>query len=757
MTLEQSIVIKSQFGSKTSGNYVKEYTSREDATESLEIEKYISKYTPRRNATESLKQNVSDETYVEENDHKYTNKQGVMFGNHGLSYSSKMLEDCARKIQKATDDGHVPIMNVISFTHDYLQEKGIVDAHTKAPGENENYKGKIDQLKLRQGITDMMNRMQRDMGFEQVEWGASIHLDTQHVHVHITTVETGTPKSKRMKKIKEKLTETQPRMRWYSNDKKSDYQTKINDDGFTEYYRNGELVAEQEKTQNGQPKWFKSEYETGHYIDVEKGKISKKVKSSMRDALNRSLSKTKDIKPFVKEVGDKKRLTKALTLDTVYYNDATVEKLKTLVAALPNNKKMWRAKSNAKAMQRPHEIANEIIDDIWTKNKDAVNLGEFDEAARLYAETRQHDEKFDDKIKNEQIATAYSQLKEESINMLYKDIRERIKDEDKNNAIPKYSVKGASTEALKNEIVKSVRDNKTETATNHFEKLVQFEYKQRSYDQRYKKAQFEKNYYKQELDRYDLLEKDSKTSKASKVVRNHYKQEYDYNERIVDKYAYLKFGENSGVSKERFKEVKGTDLVNMLYDYGKGDDRSVPKSIAQIYADQTTLRKEAINETLDYLVETNQIEQYEILRQHRDNIRKEADIAEQIKQELSIPIPTTQGESSIEKRKTIDTIQGRRLLKEEISRLEKSNREFTKSYEIDANQKRYKPKKDNNIKDNSANNLAQYNEKVRQDWAIQKLEYNQFFYENKKREEDEMLVSELQTNIKTKDDYEIEL
>ncbi|SIK31292.1 Uncharacterised protein [Mycobacteroides abscessus subsp. abscessus] len=107
MTLEQSIVIKSQFGSKTSGNYVREYTSREDATESMEIEKYISKYTPRRNATESLKQNVSDETFVEENDRKYTNKQGIMFGNHGLSYSSKMLEECARKIQKATDDGHV--------------------------------------------------------------------------------------------------------------------------------------------------------------------------------------------------------------------------------------------------------------------------------------------------------------------------------------------------------------------------------------------------------------------------------------------------------------------------------------------------------------------------------------------------------------------------------------------------------------------------------------------------------------------------
>lgn len=45
------------------------------------------------------------------------------------------------------------------------------------------------------------------------------------------------------------------------------------------------------------------------------------------------------------------------------------------------------------------------------------------------------------------------------------------------------------------------------------------------------------------------------------------------------------------MSKERFDEVKGTDLVNMLYDYGKGDDRSVPKEIAQKYEEQTRMRK----------------------------------------------------------------------------------------------------------------------------------------------------------------------
>ncbi|MEC4905900.1 hypothetical protein R2351_25450 [Mycobacteroides chelonae] len=143
---------------------------------------------------------------------------------------------------------------------------------------------------------------------------------------------------------------------------------------------------------------------------------------------------------------------------------------------------------------------------------------------------------------------------------------------------------------MKNEIVKGVNDKSNPNST-HFDKLVNFEYRQRSYDQRYKKAHYEKNYYQQEINRYDYLEKNNKTSASSRVVRNHYQQEYDYNNNIVDKYAYLKFGEKSGVSKERFNEVKGTDLVNMLYDYGKGDDRTVPKNVSKAYLDQTNLRK----------------------------------------------------------------------------------------------------------------------------------------------------------------------
>ncbi|MCG3400720.1 relaxase MobL [Staphylococcus massiliensis] len=159
MGLKQDIIIRSQFGSKSPGNYIVNYTSRKNATESLEINNYITKYTTRYEANEKLKQEGGLDEDIAQLEDKHTLKNGVMFGNRGLSYTSSQLRESARRTQKATEEGHVAILQVISFNHDYLKEKGIVDPNMQEPNEKGAYKGRIDQLKLRQGITDMMDKM----------------------------------------------------------------------------------------------------------------------------------------------------------------------------------------------------------------------------------------------------------------------------------------------------------------------------------------------------------------------------------------------------------------------------------------------------------------------------------------------------------------------------------------------------------------------------------------------------------------------
>lgn len=742
MGLKQDVVIKSKFGTKSAGNYILRYTSRDDATESLEIYDYITKYTPRYNATEELKQKGSLEDEVWEKDEALTRKEGVMFGNRGISYSDKTLKEAARSTQKATDDGHVAIIPILSFSHEYLVEKGIVDKDMPEPENEGDYKGKIDQLKMRQAITDMMNKMHQDMGFNKPEWTATIQLDTKHVHAHITTVETEKSKDKRMIWVNKEQPTVVPRMKWLVDDKSSEYSISKNKDGFITYKRNNEIVATQEETKKGKPKWTTNNVNTGEKELVERGKIHESTKTKMRNRLDRSLSQTKDIKPFVKDIGDKRRLTKSLTINTIDYNDVTAKKLQALQIALPDNKKMWRANSNAKKMERAHELANEIIDDIWTRHRNGVDLEEYENAINSYIDTRQFDEKFDDDYREVLYSTEFDRLRKESINALYKHIKANVQESDKTQEIPIQSIKAASTDTLQNEIAKDLNgDSENEP---YFNQMVQFEYRSRDYKTRFKHARYQAHNYKSEIDRYDQLEDIKETSEDSKVVREHYQKEYEYYAGVRDKYDYLTNRDETRVSKERFDNVKGTDLVNMLYDYGKNSNRSVPREVASRYELQTNARKQALDNTLNYLIDTGQFEQYEIMKNHRESIRKEADISKQINEELNIPIPKYNGGQTIEKRKTIDTIQGRRLLKEEISELQSLNREFIDEYEAKGkNKKQDIPKteyhQDTLIKED---NYAKYHMKQEQNWSKSRLEFDMYINQaEKRRKEEEILKS----------------
>ena len=272
---------------------------------------------------------------------------------------------------------------------------------------------------------------------------------------------------------------------------------------------------------------------------------------------------------------------------------------------------MWRANSNAKKMERAHELANEIIDDIWTRHRNGVDLEEYENAINSYIDTRQFDEKFDDDYREVLYSTEFDRLRKESINALYKHIKDNVQESDKTQEIPIQSIKAASTDTLQNEIARDLNgDSENEPYLNQ---MVHFEYRSRDYKTRFKHARYQAHNYKSEIDRYDQLEDIKETSEDSKVVREHYQKEYEYYAGVRDKYDYLTNRDETRVSKERFDHVKGTDLVNMLYDYGKNSDRSVPREVASRYELQTNARKQALDNTLNYLIDTGQFEQYEIL------------------------------------------------------------------------------------------------------------------------------------------------
>lgn len=207
MGLDSNIVIVNEFTKKsaltgkgsrgsTPGSYVLRYMAREDAVEnmapvrSLEIDDYIQRYMMRENAVEPC------ETPYEatESISALENLSGVAFGSYNascgfdISMSREKVKDISKRIQNAYENGKTVLKTVVSFTHEYLQERGVVPSGFEPDGPG-SYRGNVDQMKLRRAISRGVEAMSRD--FDDLAWIGVIQVDTNHVHCHLCLVDEG--------------------------------------------------------------------------------------------------------------------------------------------------------------------------------------------------------------------------------------------------------------------------------------------------------------------------------------------------------------------------------------------------------------------------------------------------------------------------------------------------------------------------------------------------------------------------------------
>ncbi|WP_306973050.1 relaxase MobL [Arthrobacter bambusae] len=177
----------------TPGDYVLRYMARANATESLapirknRTDDFIERYMAREQATETLE--VDSVLLLKRKMAKAQGQAGVAFGHGQVSLSHDALKAASRDIQSLFDDGHTVMKTVLSFDEDYLKKHGIVPKGFKARTKGD-YRGRIDQMKLRLAIMNGLDRMGR-MLYDDLRYVAVIQVDTMHVHCHVAMVDAG--------------------------------------------------------------------------------------------------------------------------------------------------------------------------------------------------------------------------------------------------------------------------------------------------------------------------------------------------------------------------------------------------------------------------------------------------------------------------------------------------------------------------------------------------------------------------------------
>ncbi|NDO52134.1 hypothetical protein FMM75_23140 [Lachnospiraceae bacterium MD335] len=200
MGLKESIVVRSEYTIKNSskkggsrggtpGNFVLQYMSREDATEiitpvTIDGEPFGDRYRARREITEK----AVSEYDMNRLFHKTQKRGGVAFNEHELSLSYKELVMSSKAIQDAFHEGKTVMKTIISFDEEYLREYGIIPDtfHLRYRGD---FKGNIDQMKLRYAIASGMERASED--YDDLHYVGTIQVDTEHIHCHLAMVDMG--------------------------------------------------------------------------------------------------------------------------------------------------------------------------------------------------------------------------------------------------------------------------------------------------------------------------------------------------------------------------------------------------------------------------------------------------------------------------------------------------------------------------------------------------------------------------------------
>lgn len=113
---------------------------------------------------------------------KELDEQDIKWGVFSINkeiMTTKDIEEVSDIIKNAEKNGSIFYQDVISFDIDFLEKEGIYN-----PKINE-----LDEERIQYASRKMMNQMFKDENIKDGYWFASIHRNTNHIHIHYGTVE----------------------------------------------------------------------------------------------------------------------------------------------------------------------------------------------------------------------------------------------------------------------------------------------------------------------------------------------------------------------------------------------------------------------------------------------------------------------------------------------------------------------------------------------------------------------------------------
>jgi len=286
---------------------------------------------------------------------------------------------------------------------------------------------------------------------------------------------------------------------------------------------------------------------------TQKGKLSSAQKDKLRRHIDLYLDDAKTIQHMCSNVSIDKRNVSIFVKRVCHKTMAQNGMAQLLLACLPDDKRLWRASTNSKSMEKANGLVRSYVQELFAQPDSG-----FDKVKRSiydYAEKRRDKEDLTGKEFRKLIETGEKRVEDECINAVY-GMLQNVQKRDKNTHTPMLDLMAMPAYDISKD-------------TDEF---GEFTYKLRSYSTRLDYHKKERNKAHKIVEDYKQAEEQGLVSQDAKPLYDFFKFEEEYNEKLMCKYQhFLHFLPPTEKYRDKLKELldyrkKIEDVEGLFHD-----------------------------------------------------------------------------------------------------------------------------------------------------------------------------------------------
>lgn len=260
---------------------------------------------------------------------------------------------------------------------------------------------------------------------------------------------------------------------------------------------------------------------------ADRGKINESEKRALRKGINHELEDMRQMHAFHGQASLERQNVVAFVKDHAYATIRENVGVQLLIAALPDDKRAWRYKSNREVMKHPNQLATRVVEDLFARDPEGSGYEQAMRSVHAYADESTVKNRLTADERDNLVTNGRNRIIERSVNGLYS-VLKTVDDADRQTRTNVTDIRSSSDD----ELIRALALDADETGIDS----PGFALRVRGYTQREKTHTAQAETFKLLADEFDAADAQGLVDVSAHVMRLFYEEEQRYHMKCTDKY-----------------------------------------------------------------------------------------------------------------------------------------------------------------------------------------------------------------------------